>query len=114
MLKVPRIGGAAQLRLFVGEIGFAQACKVLEVHENTLRRWLREETPAPAAAMQALYWLTSWGFADACSEAHWTHQFLLGKVRQLEAALAWSAPPTWQAANEPEFRTLGLVELDQA
>lgn len=101
MLKVPRVGGAAQLRLFVDEIGFHRACKALDVHENTMRRWLRGETPVPQAPMQALYWLTSWGFSDACSEAHWTHQFLLGKVRQLESTLNWRASPSWQAANDP-------------
>lgn len=114
MLKVPRIGGAAQLRLFVEEIGFARACTVLQVHENTMRRWLREATPVPAAAIQALYWITSYGFADACAEAHWSHQFLCGKVRELEARLSWRAPAHWRAANEPEFRMLGLVELDRA
>lgn len=115
MLKVPRIGGAAQLRLFVDELGFARSCKILQVHENTMRRWLREETPVPQAAIQALYWLTSWGFSDACTEAHWTHQFMLGKVRALEAALNWRAPEHWQAANDPEFRVpIVLVELELA
>ena len=114
MLKVPRIGGADHLRLFVDEIGFERACRVLQVHENTMRRWLRGATPVPQASLQALYWLTSWGYSDACTEAHWTHQFLLGKVRELEAALNWRAPSTWLAANEAEFRTLGLVERDQA
>jgi L-ascorbate metabolism protein UlaG (beta-lactamase superfamily) len=116
MLKVPRVGGAAQLRLFVDEIGFARACKLLHVHENTMRRWLRGETPVPQAPLQALYWLTSWGFSDACSEAHWTHQFLLGKLRgleaQLEAAqaeLAWRAPAKWAAANDPAKPTLVLI-----
>ena len=112
MLKVPRIGGAAQLRLFVDELGFARSCKILQIHENTLRRWLREEIPVPQAAIQALYWLTSWGFSDACSEAHWSHQFLLGKVRALERE--WRAPAHWQAANDPEYRKLVLLELDLA
>lgn len=109
MLKVPRIGGAAQLRLFVEEIGFARACKALQVHENTMRRWLREETPVPQAAIQALYWLTSWGFSDACTEAHWTHQFMLGKVRALEAAANWRAPAAWCAANDADWHVRGPV-----
>lgn len=113
MLKVPRVGGAAQLRLFVEEIGFARACKALKIHENTLRRWLREEIPVPQAALQALYWLTSWGFSEACAEAHWSHQYLLGKVRELEAAANWRAPSHWQAANAPDYRAPGgLVVLE--
>lgn len=39
--------------------------------------------------MQALYWLTTWGFTDAAVEVHWRHQMLLPRVRELEAALAW-------------------------
>ncbi|CAN7403486.1 hypothetical protein LJR129_002498 [Acidovorax sp. LjRoot129] len=113
MLKVPRVRGAAQLRLFVEEIGFVRVCKVLDVHEATLRRWLREESPVPAAPLQALYWLTSWGFADACAEAHWSHQFLLGKVRELEAAINWRAPARWVAANEQEFRAPGALVVLQ-
>lgn len=109
MLTVPRIGGAAQLRLFVEEIGFDRACKAVDVHAATMRRWLRDAVPVPKAALQALYWLTSWGFSDACSQAHWSHQYLAGKVRELEARLAWRAPATWQAANEPEYHAPGLL-----
>jgi hypothetical protein len=109
MLKVPRIGGAAQLRLFVEELGFAWACKCIDVHPATMRRWLREETPVPAAALQALYWLTKWGFSDAQAEVHWSHQYLVHKVRQLEAAINWRAPAEWEAANEPAYHAPGLV-----
>lgn len=84
MLKPPKVGGAGQLRLFVDQLGFDWSCKVLEVHPATMRAWLREARPVPAAALQALYWLTSWGFSDACAEAHWSHQYLAYQVRQLE------------------------------
>lgn len=115
MLKQPRIGGAAQLRLFVQELGFDQACKIVKVHENTMRRWLHGQIEPPPAAMQALYWLTSWGFSDAAAEVHWSHQLLLMKVRELEAKLAWRAPQAWAAVNEGEFRAPGLVlPLDRA
>jgi hypothetical protein len=109
MLKTPRVGGAAQLRLFVEEIGFYRSCQAIHVHEATMRRWLREATEPPQAALQALYWLTSWGFSDACSEAHWSHQFLLGKLREMAAAAAWRAPVSWQAANESLYHAPGLL-----
>src|SRR4051812_4409245 len=109
MLKVPRIAGSAQLRLFVQEVGFHRSCCVLKVHENTLRRWLNGVTEPPAAALQALYWLTSWGFSDAAAEVHWSHQILLMRVRQLEAAFAWRAPSDQKAVNEADFRAPGLV-----
>lgn len=109
MLKMPRVSGAAQLRLFVDEIGFDQACKVVRVHPTTMRRWLRDEAPPPAAAIQALYWLTSWGFSEAAAAVHWSHQHLAFRVRQLEAAANWRAPSTWCAANEPAYHAPGLL-----
>lgn len=109
MLKVPRIGGAAQLRLFVEELGFEHSCKLLDVHAATMRRWLRDASPVPQAALQALYWLTSWGFSDAAAEVHWSHQILLMRVRTLEAQYDFKAPAWWSAANEPAFAAPGLV-----
>ncbi len=109
MLKPPRVGGEAQLRLFVDDLGFAWACKAINVHETTMRRWLRGTVPVPQAALQALYWLTSWGFSEACTEAHWSHQYLVGKVHRLEAARDWRAPGHWQAENEPAYHAPGLV-----
>lgn len=115
MLKQPRIGGSAQLRLFVDEIGFTRSCCIVKVHENTLRRWLAGSIEPPSAAMQALYWLTHWGFSDAAAEVHWSHQMLLMRVRELERALAWRAPDGWQAGNEADYRAPGLVlPLDRA
>lgn len=32
MLKPPKVGGAAQLRLFVDELGFDRSCQILEIH----------------------------------------------------------------------------------
>jgi hypothetical protein len=59
--------------------------------------------------MQALYWLTTWGFTDAAAEVHWSHQMLLMRVRELEAALARCAPASWQAGNEADYRAPGLL-----
>ncbi len=36
----------------------------------------------------ALYWLTGYGFSDAAAEVHWSHQFLIGRNRQLVDQLA--------------------------
>jgi len=88
MLKPPKVGGAAQLRLFVDELGADRSCKILQIHPTTMRGWLRDARPVPQAPLQALYWLTSYGFGDACSEAHWSHQFAMYKIRELEERLA--------------------------
>lgn len=115
MLKEPRLGGAAQLRLFVDELGFERACRAIDVHPATMRRWLRDAAPVPKASLAALYWLTSWGFSEACAEAHWSHQFLLGRVRELEARLEYQAPEErLQPANEPRYHAPGLVVPLQA
>ena len=87
MLKPPKVGGAEQLRLFVDQIGFQQSCKILDIHPSTLRGWLRESRPVPVAALMALYWLTDYGFSEACSEAHWSHQYLVYQVKQLEGRI---------------------------
>lgn len=114
MLKVPRIGGSAQLRLFADELGFDQACRAVQVHATTMRRWLRDDGDLPASALQALYWLTSWGFSDAAAEVHWSHAYLAHCVRELQAALAWRAPAHWGAGNGADYCAPGLVPLQQA
>lgn len=100
MLKRPKIAGAAQLKLFVDEIGFAESCATLDIHPATLRKWLRGGAPVPQAALQALYWLTSWGFSDAAAEVHWSHQFMLAKLREYERALGLRPAPDLASANE--------------
>lgn len=108
MLKTPKVRGLNQLRLFVEEMGFRQACRAIAVHETTMRRWLRGQVEPPISAIQALYWLSSYGFSDAAAEVHWSHQFLLSRVRQLESELAFSVPETWQASNEDAYAAPGL------
>lgn len=106
MLKPPKLGGAGQLRLFVETIGTAAACEILDVHPTTMRRWLRGAVEPPRAVLHALYWLTPWGFSDACAEAHWSHAFLLGKVADLETALA-------AARREKSRRRTGFPIFEQ-
>jgi hypothetical protein len=85
MLKTPQVSGPNMLRLFVDDVGGLDlACAAIDVHPATMRRWLAGTTPVPQAPLQALYWLTKWGYSDACGEAHWTHQFMLSRVRDLQ------------------------------
>lgn len=108
MLTVPRLRGADQLRLFVHELTFERSCRVLKVHPTTLRRWLRDSPEPPQAALQALYWLTHYGWSHAQSQCHWSHQFLVQKVDRLERQLAFTVPDAWAAANEDAFMAPGL------
>lgn len=109
MLKRPKLQGPNQLRIFVEELGAAAACEAIDVHPATLRKWLRGAAPVPQAALQALYWLTSYGFSDAAAEVHWSHQMLVMKVRELQAIAEWAAPTGWRAGNEPAYHSHGLV-----
>ncbi|EYC52875.1 hypothetical protein AZ34_10540 [Hylemonella gracilis str. Niagara R] len=87
-LKKPRLGTSPkELEQLVRDLGFNYALKILEVSERTLRRWLDGQGRIPAAAMQALYWLSSDGFQDAFLDSHWAHQHLVTKVHELEAQL---------------------------
>ncbi len=85
MLKPPRLNGIEHLRLFVSFLTIERACKIVDVHPATMRRWLRGSAPIPTAALQALYWLTPWGFSDAFSESHQTHRYLTWRLRQMES-----------------------------
>lgn len=101
MLKPPKLGGADQLGHLVNDLGFERSCEIVDCHPATLRKWLRGAAPVPAAAMQALYWLTSFGYSDACSEAHWSHQWAMGRIRELEALLGVN-PRLGQASNDAQ------------
>lgn len=112
MLKAPRVAGAAQLRLFVDQIGFAASCEAVDVHPATMRKWLRDAAPVPRAALSALYWLTTWGFTDAAAEVHWSHQALLSKVRELERQLGQlDIAHTARVASNDAAAPLDVLEL---
>lgn len=117
MLKAPKLGGAGQLRVFIDELGFAPACAAVDVHPATMRKWLREAAPVPQAALQALYWLTSYGFSAAAAEVHWANQILSARVRELERRLgefdaiqAHRSAANDQQARAVEVRELGAVD----
>lgn len=62
MIRAPKdIFGPNAFRIFLEELGRERVCKMLDIHENTLRRWLRGTSPVPRMAVLALYWETSYG-----------------------------------------------------
>ncbi|MFO1246005.1 MAG: hypothetical protein U1E71_12620 [Ramlibacter sp.] len=64
MIAAPKnIAGPNLFRLFVDELGREKVCELLEVHETTLRRWLRGTTPVPRMAVLALFWETRYGLS---------------------------------------------------
>lgn len=83
-LEPPALGGVDQLRLFLADIPWIDAPKVLGVHENTLRRWLRGESRIPRAVLEALYWRSTYGFQHAYTASHWTHRWAWERLKALE------------------------------
>lgn len=62
MISAPKsIAGLEVFSMFVDELGQETACKMLEVHRTTMRRWLRGAVPVPRMAVLALYWETKYG-----------------------------------------------------
>jgi hypothetical protein len=39
--------------------------------------------------------------SDVAAEVHWSRQFLVGKVRELQAAIDRRAPPSWLPRGRP-------------
>lgn len=53
----------------IGDPSLPALAHALQVHESTLRRWLRGQD-VPRVAMLAVFWLTRWGMSLADCEAH--------------------------------------------
>lgn len=85
MLSRPRISGSAQLRELVdGYGGVDRVCKDFRVAKSLLARYLSGSLEPPYTFMLAIYWQGPYGFSQAFSESHWTHQYNFSKRRVAE------------------------------
>jgi hypothetical protein len=117
MISAPRdMYGANMFRLFYEELGMKRVCKILDVHERSVYRWLHETTPVPKMAVLALYWESMYGRAlidtDHFNEMRMVH----GKIRSLEdqirkqqAIIEGLRQLQFGTANEPYFEELRNV-----
>lgn len=91
----PKLGGARDCKNLVADFGgIDQVCKCFRVEPALLNRYITGQIEPPYTFLLALYWQSRYGFEQAFSEAHWTHNynsFKLAesqeKVKQLELVL---------------------------
>lgn len=102
-------------RLFMDEIGggIPAMSRDLHVNENTVRRWLREETPVPRAAVLALFWESKWGrgqiFTEQVNEIRMLfgqNTILLEQYQKAKDIVAGLRTLHAGSANEPIFEEL--------
>lgn len=89
MIAAPKsIAGPNLFQLFVNELGNERVCELLEVHEKTLRRWLRGTTPVPRMAVLALFWETRYGLSLIDTDQVNEIRLLYRRVKILEDQFA--------------------------
>lgn len=102
-------------RMFMDEVcGSVEATsKYLDVHESTVRRWLREETPVPRAVVLALFWESKWGrsqiFTDQVNEIRLLYQqvrILQDQYQKAKDIITGLRAMHAGSANEPLFEEL--------
>lgn len=90
MISAPKeIWGINVFKIFVEELGMARTCKILDVREATVRRWLRntgvaDKHPVPRMAVLALYWETQYGKMLVDSDQVNEIRLLYSRIRVLE------------------------------
>lgn len=115
MISAPKnVYGPNLFKIFVEELGGPKrVCKMLDVTERSVWRWLAEGT-APKAAVLALYWESQYGRSLIAADHHNEISLLHGRIRLLEDQFARAAQVIaglkllhYGTANEPYFDELG-------
>lgn len=111
MIAAPNnVYGPDIFKMFVHELGGPKfVCKLLDVTERTVWRWLAEES-VPKMAVRALYWETRFGRSLIDSDHHNEVVLLRGQIRCLEdqferasRVIAGLKLLNYGTANEPYF-----------
>ena len=72
----PKLGGARDCRNLVEDYGgIDQVCKAFKVTPDLVNRYLSGQIEPPYTFLLALYWQSRYGFDQAFSESHWSHQY---------------------------------------
>lgn len=91
MISAPKeIWGINVFKIFVKELGMARTCKILDVTERTVYRWLSntgvaDKHPVPRMAVLALYWETQYGKMLVDSDQVNEIRLLYARIHVLEA-----------------------------
>jgi hypothetical protein len=117
MISAPRnMYGVDMFRLFYKELGMKRVCKILDVNEQTVSRWLREVVQVPKMAVLALYWESMYGRSLIDTDHFNELQMVYGQIRSLEdevrkqqAVIEGLRQLQYGTANEPYFQKLRNV-----
>lgn len=121
MIAAPNnVYGPDIFKVFIHELGGPKiVCKMLDVSERTVRRWLAEES-VPKMAVRALYWETRYGRSLIDTDHHNEVVLLRGQIRCLEdqferasRIIAGLKLLNYGTANEPYFDKNGEFLHDQ-
>lgn len=114
MISAPKnIYGPNIFKMFVVELGGPKrVCKMLDVTERTVWRWLADES-VPQMAVRALYWETQYGRSLIDCDHHFEVDLLRNRIRNLEdqfkraaRIIAGLKVLSYGTANEPYFDEL--------
>lgn len=84
-LSMPKLGGSEQCRTLVSAYGgIHRVAEDFQIDPNLLNRYLTGQIEPPYSFLVALYWHTDYGFKQAFSEAHWTHQYNTFRYHQAD------------------------------
>lgn len=91
----PKLGGSRDCKNLVDDFGGIDlVCKLFKVSPELVNRYLAGQIEPPYTFMLALYWQSRYGFDQAFSESHWSHNYNSFKlaesqerVKQLERVL---------------------------
>lgn len=84
-LSFPVLAGSQTFRTLVSSLGgVSYVSKQFKMSEDLVSSYLTGEIDPPYTVLLALYWHSYYGFSQAFSEAHWTHDYNSFKRRQAE------------------------------
>lgn len=122
MISAPKnIYGPDVFKIFVHELGGSKrVCKMLDVTERTVWRWLAEDS-VPKMAVLALYWESRYGRSLIDTDHHTEMVLLRGQIQILEKQFTRAAHViqglralNYGTANEPLFDERGEFNVPKA
>lgn len=89
-LPLPKLEGSQQFRHLVHALGgVTYVSKQFRMAQELVSSYLTGEIEPPYTVLCALYWHSHYGFSEAFSAAHWTHDFNSFRRTQAEEKSAY-------------------------
>lgn len=111
----PTLGGQDHCRNLVADFGGIDlVCKKFKVGQDLLNRYLSGQLEPPYTFMLALYWQSRYGFDQAFSESHWTHNYNCFKLAEAKEKVNHLERVLEHAVKLLEHRTEASALLREA